>query len=308
MPSWLIKAAVQGGLSAVPGGQRANRWLQNMWRTLGREFFTVKLDLCQRHLEHLFEIGQHPPDTPYEVLELGTGRVPLVPLGLAISGARCVTTFDRVPLLDPHLTKRACGFLLDEVRHGRLQQRLRWISAERIDLLQQIYRQFDDIPIAQNLGRLGIEVRVGDIRRYQRLGQGLDLIVSNNTLEHIASRVLREIFKTFREVATPDTIMSHFIDMVDHYARFDHRLTPYNFLRHHSMFWWLVNNSLQFQNRWRVNDYRMLHAEVGFQILFEETDDSASESLRAIPLAAEFRGYKRRDLAVTSSWMVSRIN
>jgi hypothetical protein len=100
--------------------------------------------------------------------------------------------------------------------------------------------------------------------------------------------------------------MSHFIDLADHYSHYDRRLTPYNFLRYRRSSWWLFNNRLQYQNRWRISDYRAVHAAAGFHILREENDGSAATALERVRLAPEFRHYRQEDLAVTSSWMVSR--
>lgn len=102
--------------------------------------------------------------------------------------------------------------------------------------------------------------------------------------------------------------MSHFIDLVDHYAHFDRRLTPYNFLRFRPGVWRLLNNPLQYQNRLRVSDYRDAHSRAGFRIVREENDDSGAAQLDCLQVAPEFRHYSRQDLAVTSSWMVSRLD
>jgi hypothetical protein len=308
MPSWVAKAAVQGVLSIVPGGRTGNRWLQELRRTPGPDFFAGKIELCRIHLRHLFEVGGHPPSRPFAALELGTGRVPLVPLGLALCGAARVSSFDLFDLAHPVLTRRACDYLLREADSGRLAERLPWLRPERLDDLRRIGAAFDERTLAGNLRELGIEMRVEDVRRAPPPANPIDLIVSNNTLEHISRGALDEIFASFRRLASKGVIMSHFIDLVDHYARFDPRLTPYNFLRFRAPVWRLFNNRLQYQNRLRVSDYRDAHARAGFRIVLEENDASAAAQLDGLQVAPEFRHYSRQDLAVTTSWMVSKLS
>lgn len=306
MPSWLAKAAVQGVLSIVPGGRSSNRWLQDFRRTTGTGFFDEKLELCRHHFSHLLEHG-HNLATPFHALELGSGRVPLVPIGLALCGAARVTSLDLVDMVHPELTRRALRYLLDEADAGRLATRLPWVVPARVDELRRVHADYDVIPLRDNLARMGVELRIQDVCRMPVPAPAYDLIVSNNTLEHIAREALDEIFAAFRRLGAPGVTMSHFIDLVDHYAHYDRRLTPYNFLRFRPGVWRLLNNPLQYQNRLRVSDYRDAHGRAGFRIVREENDDSAAAQLDGLQVAPEFRHYPRRDLAVTSSWMVSKL-
>lgn len=308
MPSWIAKAAVQGVLSLVPGGRTSNRWLQDLRRTTGTGFFDEKLEICRHHLAHLFELGGHPPSAPFRALELGSGRAPLVPIGLALCGASAVTSLDLVPIAQPALTRRAIRYLLDEADAGRLAARLPWIRPGRLEELRRVHAGFDALPLRDSLGRIGIELCIHDVRTLPAPSPAYDLIVSNNTLEHIALHAVDEIFAAFRRLASPRVTMSHFIDLVDHYAHYDRRLTPYNFLRFRPGVWRLLNNPLQYQNRLRVSDFRAAHARAGFRIVLEQNDDSARAQLDGLHVAPEFSHYSRQDLAVTSSWMVSSLD
>ena len=61
--------------------------------------------------------------------------------------------------------------------------------------------------------------------------ESVDFICSNNTFEHIPQEILRDILVEFKRVLHPNGLMSHFIDMSDHFAHFDSRITIYNFLQ-----------------------------------------------------------------------------
>jgi hypothetical protein len=95
------------------------------------------------------------------------------------------------------------------------------------------------------------------------------------------------------------------IDLSDHYSHFDHRLTPYNFLRYSAASWRLFNNDLHYQNRLRVSDYREIHELTGFKILYERDEPLETDLIDRIALAPEFQHYDRQDLIVTRSWIVS---
>src|SRR5205085_12372256 len=101
MASWLLKAAVQGAISPLPGRDRLNHLLQRYLTgsvTLTDEVFERKRAQCHRHLESYR--AQHAA-LPRHVLELGTGWYPIVPIGLINAGVERVTTFDVNPLCDP---------------------------------------------------------------------------------------------------------------------------------------------------------------------------------------------------------------
>ena len=99
--------------------------------------------------------------------------------------------------------------------------------------------------------------------------------------------------------------MSHFVDMADHYAYFDRRLSQYHYLRFSDRAWRLLNGGIQYQSRLRISDYRDLHAEAGFSILQEEHGQALPHDLERVPLADRFQHYRREDLLVLRAWLTS---
>jgi len=135
-------------------------------------------------------------------------------------------------------------------------------------------------------------------------GSSVDLFVSNNTLEHIPYPVLLNIFGEFRKLAAPAAIISHYIDLNDHFALFDSSISPYHFFKLSSRTWRLIDNQFSPVNRLRISDYRTLHESAGFDILSEE-DDSKANQFNHQAIAKEFQAYPLDDLIVTDSWMIS---
>lgn len=304
MPPWLLKAAIQGTLSRLPNPQRWNRLLQKYVTgslELSDEYFLEKWRQCERHVAtYRRETGNG--GGAFSALELGTGWFPITPIGLALSGAERVVSID----------------LQDLLAHERvvatLQRYARLIAAETItvadpDPIGRIEGLLDRAPslgARELLAAVGVEARLADARDTGLASGSIDLICSNNTLEHIPREVIVDIFREFRRVLSARGIMSHHIDLADHYANFDSSITVYNFLRYSDRVWPLFNNDLQYQNRLRVSDFRDIHAESGWRISSEDNTSEPLEVLRRVPVADRFRHYDDEDLAVYSTWMTSR--
>jgi hypothetical protein len=282
MPSWLLKAAVQGAISPLPGRDRLNHLLQRYITgtgTLTVEVFERKLAQCHRHLE---SYRSQRGALPRHVLELGTGWYPIIPIGLVNAGVERVTTFDVNPLCDLPRARAALEmFGLDSRADG---------SARTADRL---------------LEPLGVRMAVGDVRDSGLDRGSVDLFVSNNTLEHIPPPTLAEIMAEFRRLAAPGAVMDHFIDMSDHYAHFDRSITEFNYLRYSDRRWRPFNNRLQYQSRLRISDYRRIAEEAGFRVVSEEAELGAAEALEQIPLAPRFERYPREELAVLRCWLTA---
>jgi hypothetical protein len=281
MPSWLLKAAVQGAISPLPGRDRLNHVLQRYVTgsvALTDEVFERKLAQCHRHLQSYRT--QHGT-IPWHVLELGTGWYPVVPIGLIDAGVERVTTFDVNPLCDLQRAQTALE------RSGRRPPADPPTSAPEL------------------LEPLGIRLEVRDVRDSGLDPESVDLFVSNNTLEHIPPATLAEIMAAFRRLAAPGAVMDHFIDMSDHYAHFDRRISEYNYLRYSDRRWRPFNNRLQYQNRLRISDYRRIVQEAGFRVVAEDAERGPAELLEQITLAPRFRSYSQEDLAVLRCWLTA---
>ena len=300
MARWILKAALQGVMSRLPDPQLWNRLFQQHVTkslVLRDDFVVKKWATCLRHIESCRETQ----GTGLAVMELGTGWYPIVPIGLALNGASRVLSVDSHHLLDRHrvtLALQTCGRLLDqdviESRAGDAAARVR-----------DVLKHAEDKGPTEILAELGIESIVADARSTSLPEGSISLFVSNNTLEHIPAQTIHEIFEEFSRIGTADAVMSHHIDLEDHYSHFDKSINEFNFLKYPARRWAWLNNDLQYQNRLRVPDYRELHANAGWRILEEESKSGSPEKLDAIRLAPEFRHYSPEDLLVYESWMVS---
>lgn len=300
----MLKAAVQGSLSLLPRPQRWNHLLQrHVTRSLelGDAKWLAKWSQGQRHVEH---VRRYVPERAgdFVALELGTGWFPIIPVGLALAGASAVYTVDMHDLTDRERTIQTLERFAAMIESGQLA----FADSHASTRVRELLGRASEMSGHQLLAALGIRPIIGDARALELPSASLDLICSNNTLEHIPADVIASMFTEFRRLLRRPGVMSHFIDMADHYALFDRKITRYNFLRYPEPVWRLFNNSLHYQNRLRLPDFRALHEQGGFEVLEEENRREPLERLRSVPLASRFAGYDEDDLAVYDSWMISR--
>ena len=303
MPSWLLKAAAQGAISLLPGRHRLNRLLQEHLTkslALSQAAFEAKLAHCRHHLlsfERLHGSGRRPR----VALELGTGWYPVVPVGLALAGIEQVITIDVSPLLDGARLKRVLELYAD----SQLAATLPGLDETRAKALIEAARAATPAGPTEALAAMGVTAIVRDARDVALPSASVELIVSNNTLEHIPAQTLVEILSAWRRSAAPDAVLDHFIDLSDHYAHFDHSISEFNYLRFSPATWRLFNNRLQYQNRLRASDYQRLIEQAGFSIVAQESERGSEAELAQIKLAAPFERYQQADLAVLRSWLTA---
>jgi hypothetical protein len=307
MPSWLLKATVQGAISPLPGCDRLNYLLQKHVTgslALTAEVFERKVAQCRRHLASYREVRGEDA-APALALELGTGWYPIVPVGLVLAGAGSVLTIDVSPLLDLERTVRVLELYASQLRSGRLETLLGPIAPDRAEAVLAAAGERTGRDAAELLGRVGVRALVGDARASGLAAGSVELFVSNNTFEHVPPDVLRQLMAEFARLAAEGAVMDHFVDMSDHYAHFDRSITEFNYLRYPDRLWRLFNNRLQHQNRLRIVDYRRMIEQAGFALVAEEAERGAPEELAAVKLARPFRGYAPADLLVLRCWLTA---
>lgn len=122
----------------------------------------------------------------------------------------------------------------------------RWELLTNIDLTQSFESLLND---------LHLDINISDVSKTNHNNESLDYIVSNNVLEHIYPKFLNPILNEFFRILKNDGLQSHFIDMSDHFAHNDNSISIYNYLKFSDFQWKLIDNTVQPQNRLRINDY-----------------------------------------------------
>ena len=305
---WLAKAALQNTISVLPRGVEVNGLLQRYGtRSVVMTPERVVRKLARvggRHLDHQRRFGARPL-AETEVVEIGTGFAPLLPVGLYLAGAKAVNTFDIVRLAT---TARTCDMLAQVVAtadSGALEQECPWVLPERLARVRAIAA--DPPPeLDPLLAEMGISYRVGDASRSGLAAGSIGLFVTNNVFEHIPANVIRALLREAHRTATPEALISHHIDLRDHYAKFDRKVGVYNSLRFSSGQWRYLNSRLEPQNRLRRPDFLRLVDECGFDLVAEDSHNGNDAHWAKVRPAPEFRRYEEADLRIVDMWIAAR--
>ena len=305
---WLAKAALQNTISVLPRGVEVNGVLQRYGtRSVVMTPQRVVAKLARvggRHLDHQRRFGPRPlPET--DVVEVGTGFAPLLPVGLYLAGARAVHTFDIVRLANMARTCDMLGHVVAAADSGALERECPWVLAERLDRVRAIAA---DPPLELDplLARMGISYHVGDASRSGLPAGSAGLFVTNNVFEHIPADGIRALLREAHRTGAPDALISHHIDLRDHYAKFDRKVGVYNSLRFSSRQWRYLNSRLEPQNRLRRPDFLRLVDECGFDLVAEDSHNGNDAHFAAVRPAPEFRRYDEADLRIVDMWIAAR--
>jgi hypothetical protein len=307
MASWLIKAAVQRCIGALPNPHFWNALVQDHIThsvRLSDELFEDGLQVCKQCFERLRVLRPGAPNG-FSGFDLGTGWYPVIPIGLFLCGARDMWTWDIAEYVTQERLQLTISRFFD-----RRQMVEEYLSPEpeRFGRLEELMRQCQ---VAQRSGTkellepLGIHYRIGNAAKTGLPVESVNLIVSNGVLEYISPELLSDMLKEFRRIAAPDSLMSHTIDLADQYATFDSGITQFNFLRFSDGQWRWLNNPLIPLNRLRISDYRAALAGNGFEIIDEKNRLGDASALERTTLAQRFRSYSVDDLMVVHTRLLA---
>lgn len=288
---WKLRAWLLGKMARLPGGYSAYQLLQRCAGLHCKPAYLADRLTAQRDLaRQILESGGTLNGA--RVVEVGTGWVPLGPIGFWICGAEEVRTYDIHRHLLPSVLKKALCWM------GGNQEPLveLWkgvAPAERVRDCLRIVREKSARP--WDVLR---EARISYLAPADAACTGLpdastDIHYSISVLEHVSHEMILAILHEGRRVLKSTGRTAHFIDPTDHFAFFDDSITDINFLQYTNDQWRrYAGNALAYHNRLRDGDFEGLFAAAGFQVL-EHTfalDTRAYQALRQdFKLAAEFR-------------------
>ncbi len=308
MKRWMQKAIVQKVISYLPFDHRIN-FLFQKYVTRGVALtdatFEDRLSHAATHLENFRRLSGKA--VPSRTLEIGTGWYPVVPVALFLAGVDQIHSVDLRPLISrPRIAVTAQRYLQAHAA-GRLPASIT-VRGDRLSRLRGLLAAWPRMSLSSMLGAINVRYLVEDARHLSLPDDSIDLIHSNNTLEHIYPAVLAPILTEFKRVVRQDGgVMSHFIDMSDHFAHFDRTISIYNFLRFSDRAWQWIDNGVQPQNRLRFPEYLDLYREVGVPATEVVRRPGNPDALAGMALAARFAAMPPEQLAVSHCHISSRM-
>jgi SAM-dependent methyltransferase len=297
--NWRIKGIVQKALSTAPGGVRVNDLLQRTAGGLRNIEATVDSKVVDDWIvlaRQLRELGVQIPGA--ELVEVGTGWFPVLPLCFAFAGVRTCHTFDVTRHLDARLTRRAIA---------RLRVHLPRIAETAGVSIEQVQARYDHVSrvadVAMALDRAGVRYHApADAARTRLDDRSVDAVFSNSVLEHISSPGIAAILRETARILTPAGVSLHSVNCGDHYAYFDRSISPINYLKYSDRQWKLWNNRLLYQNRLRPADFLQIAEEAGLRVALSRftAKEKLLKILPTLGVADQFTRYAPDQLCATS--------
>ncbi len=308
MKKWVQKAIVQKTISYLPFSNKINYFFQKYVTkgvNLSEEYFYDRLGHARDHLMAYKKYsGKAFPETS---LEIGTGWYPIVPIAFFLAGTKKIYSVDISFLTSKERIYTTLKAFQECERTGKLGTFFP-VNSERWRSFNDIITTFNTLSLEQILHKLNIVYLIEDARKLSLPDNSVDLVNSNNTFEHIYPEILIPILKDFKRVVKkPEGVMSHFIDMSDHFAHFDKSINIYNFLKYSDQQWARIDNSIQPQSRCRIYEYKKIYSDLHIPITDEQNREGSLEELKAIPLAEKFASQRLEEVAISHCHFVSEM-
>lgn len=244
------------------------------------------------------------------VLEVGTGHMVDLPIGMWLCGVARVITVDLNPYLSRKLVSEARDFVrqhADQVveifaarRNKMFDERLSVLTGSIVRDDQLLNAMNIDYFAPANAANLPIEA------------DSVDLHVSHTVFEHIPANVLSAILREAKRILRPDGLLIHNIDPSDHFAHDDSSITRINFLRFSDSEWnRLAGNRFMYHNRLRASELVRIFEENGVRIVREERliDQASLNALHGnFPIDSHFNSMSDEELATTTVSLMGRFD
>ncbi len=305
MQKWILKAVIQKFLSFLPFGHQVNFLFQKYVTRgveLSDEYFEGRLIHSREHYRCFRKYSQIEN---FSHMEIGTGWYPVVPLGMYLQGADSITTIDLVRFTNEERFRTTVNKFRDYAKNGKLQVFLPELKAARLQVLLEEAETSSCNSLGSFLEKFKIEYHVADARKVPLNDGSFDLITSNNTFEHIYPDALEGILLEFRRLCKKGGVMSHSIDMSDHFAHMDSSITIYNFLKYSESQWKRIDNNIQPMNRWRIYDFRNLYKKLSIPITEEINREVNMDDYRKVKVDARFLAHSPEENAISHTQLIS---
>lgn len=307
---WKLKSKIQNAISLLPSSASYSAYYQIQRRFGGLRHLNPVSKLAAG-----IETGKLIKQQGFEVehktfLEIGTGRVTLVPLAYWLMGAKKTITIDLNPYLKEELIKESLEYILNheaEVRDrfGSL------LNKPRFDELLTFAKAANFSTDAfLNLCQINY-LAPSDATDTKLSAQSIDFHTSYTVFEHILPAILEQILEEGNRIISHDGLFVHRVDYSDHFSHSDRNISAINFLQYSDAEWHqYAGNRYMYMNRLRHDDFIHLFESVGHDIVKAETfsDQNAQQLLQSesIQLDRQFQTKSTEILAIASSWIISQ--
>jgi hypothetical protein len=308
LKKWRLKAIIQKGFFSLPIKIRNSYFLQRFFiekALLTDDSFELKMIHVRDHLI-FFKKEENSSFEEKIILELGSNWHPIVPVALFLSGFEAIVSLDTVHLITKKTIIDTLEMFVEWSKNDKLDEYLEDIDSNRWSQLQEVLQLQKQLDREQICRILRLKLMEKDARDTALPAQFVDYIISDNVYEHLNPLVLKFIIKEFKRILAPKGMMSHFVDLSDHFARFDKSITIYNFLKYNEKQWQKIDNSIESQNRLRGKDYEQMYNDLDIAYTSELMEMGSLETLSMVKTNEMFADYLPQELAIRQGYLVTR--
>ena len=307
---WKIKAKIQNTIAMLPSelSYATYYWIQRHVGGLRKinpvGVLTGAIETCQL----ICKQDRSLQDKVF--LEVGTGRMVIVPIAYWLMGARKIYTIDLNPYLKSELVEESLKYIFnnqEEVRN--LFDSL--LVEERFEKLSEVFNNSSRFSMQEILELCCIDyIAPGDARSTQLPDKVVDFHTSYTVFEHIPKEILQEILVEGCRIIKNNGLFVHKIDYSDHFSHSDHHISAINFLQYSDKQWdEYAENQYMYMNRMRHDDFVCLYKSSGHCII--KTQTNIDKSLQVLltnknfKLNGLFKSKSKDVLSITDSWIIS---
>ena len=289
LKKWIVKAIVQKSISFLPYRNQVNFLFQKYISKgvkLTDNYFYDRLEHAKMHINAFRHYSNAPK--PDNCLELGTGWYPVVPISFYLIGSHEIYSVDISKILTKSRLKTTIQKFIEADLNGELKKYIEY-REDKLKELNVLFTELEKYTFEQCLEKLNLNYLIQDARSLSIQDNSIHLISSNNTFEHLSPGILKDILSEFKRVINKRSgIMSHSIDLSDHFAHSDKSISDYNFLQFSDKQWKWIDNKIQPLNRLRFDDYLQLYQQLNIPINKEMRVNGNINNLKSIRLAQKF--------------------
>jgi ubiquinone/menaquinone biosynthesis C-methylase UbiE len=308
---WKLKAFIQNCVACLP-----KKLSYEMYFQIQRHFGNLKKPFNPlRHfsagvtiLKKIQQSGNNFIGKTF--FEVGTGRVPLLPIALWLGGAGNIITVDLNPYMRNELImdmllyiktkendiKNIFGTLLDKNRFNLLLDYSRKKKVHKKEILELCQIKY---------------IAPGNAAKINLPDNSIEYHISNKVYEHIPLTVISDILEEGNRIISEDGLFINNINYGDHFSYMDKTISEINFLRYSDKEWEkYAGNRYMYMNRARHDDFVALFTGVGHDFL--EIEPRVSKKVEQIlsnneiVLDIQFQNKSKEILSIMGSIFITR--
>jgi Methyltransferase domain len=296
---WTTKAKIMSLCESLPQGDIIYKFLQkkfgrldgNPWSRL-----TTQREMAKWLLAESLEIEGKT------IFEVGTGHVPIVPIGFFLMGSQKVITVDLNRRVDPEIFTDALRWIANNKEKVReLYKDV--VSCKLLEeRLNVVTSNTEDPYTFMALANI-VYLAPADATQVDLPDEIIDYHISNTVLEHIEPQIIAKIFTEASRIMKKEGFALHFIDLSDHFQHQDSSITKINFLQYSQEEWIkIAGNQFAYCNRMRKSGYTDIVNQSGLKIVKDDSlidSDSIQSVNNGFPISDSVTAKGDEDLCTT---------